>query len=78
LIAQDSTRYGIDIYGESRLIELLQHIDKVDGDFLYRVLYLYPDLMTFNNLETLTTLDKFIPYFDVPLQHINPELLQRM
>ena len=59
-------------------MKLLKEIDKVEGDFLYRVLYLYPDVLTMGWFEAMTKLDKFIPYFDLPLQHISPYLLKRM
>ena len=78
LIAQDSTRYGVDLYGKSQLFELLEGIDALEGDFHYRVLYLYPDLLTKNHLERLTKLKKFIPYFDLPLQHASPKILKAM
>ena len=78
LIAQDSTRYGVDLYGKSQLFELLEGIDVLEGDFHYRVLYLYPDLLTKKHLERLTKLKKFIPYFDLPLQHASPKILKAM
>ena len=78
LIAQDSTRYWIDLYGKPQLFELLEQLDKIDGDFKYRVLYLYPDLLTKQHLKRLISLKKFIPYFDIPLQHSSPKLLKAM
>lgn len=78
LIAQDSTRYGTDLYGKPQLFELLEQIEQVPGDFHYRVLYLYPDLLTKKQLEKLTHFDKFIPYFDLPFQHISSKLLKSM
>ena len=78
LIAQDSTRYGIDRYGKAQLFELLEAIDQIEGDFRYRVLYLYPDILTKKHLERLTKLKKFIPYFDLPLQHASPKILKLM
>lgn len=78
LIAQDSTRYGTDLYGKPQLFELLEQIEQIDVDFKYRVLYLYPDLLTQKQLEKLTTFSKFIPYFDIPLQHISSTLLKNM
>jgi len=90
LIAQDSTRYGVDLINneewkmnnlgskESWLLELLKTIDEIEGDFVYRVLYLYPDVLTFGILDELVKLEKFVPYFDLPLQHINSDLLQKM
>jgi len=78
LIAQDSTRYGVDIYGESALLMLLRDLEMMEEDFVVRVLYLYPDILTSELLESLLELKKFIPYFDIPLQHINPQLLKKM
>lgn len=78
LIAQDSTRYGIDLYGKARLFDLLEAIEQIEGDFRFRVLYLYPDILTKKQLEKLTSFRKFIPYFDLPLQHASPKILKSM
>ncbi|MCF7835446.1 MiaB/RimO family radical SAM methylthiotransferase [Candidatus Gracilibacteria bacterium] len=78
LIAQDTTTYGRDLYGESKLFELLEEIEKIDADFQYRLLYLYPDIITIKELKRLTRFKKFIPYFDIPLQHISSPILKRM
>lgn len=78
LLAQDTNRYWLDLYGKSMLFELLEELEKIEWDFMYRILYLYPDILTLKHLEKLKNLKKFIPYFDIPLQHINPEILKRM
>jgi len=78
LISQDSTRYGVDIYGESELLTLLRDLEMRDEDFMVRVLYMYPDLLTAEWLEWFMELKKFVPYFDFPLQHINSKLLKKM
>lgn len=78
LIAQDTTRYGTDLYGKPQLMDLLKKLDKLKGDFSYRLLYLYPDIVTLNQIKELKTLKKFIPYFDIPLQHISSPILKRM
>lgn len=78
LIAQDTNRYGIDLYGKSMLFELLEEIEKIEWDFMYRILYLYPDVLTLNQLEKLKNFKKFIPYFDIPLQHISENILKDM
>jgi len=78
IIAQDTTRYWTDIYGKPILFELLQEIDKIKWNFKFRLLYLYPDILTLEHLSKLTKLKKFIPYFDVPLQHISAPLLKKM
>ncbi len=78
IISQDTTRYGSDLYGEVRFFELLEEIEKLDLDFRYRIFYLYPDILTFSHLEKLKSFKKFIPYFDLPFQHISPKILKRM
>ncbi|MCX6823534.1 MAG: MiaB/RimO family radical SAM methylthiotransferase [candidate division SR1 bacterium] len=78
LIAQDTTRYGTDLYGEPKLLELLKKLDAIKGDFTYRLLYLYPDIVTLNQVKALKKLKKFIPYFDIPLQHISSPVLKNM
>lgn len=78
LIAQDSTRYGVDLYGKARLFDLLEAIEQIEGDFRFRVLYLYPDILTKKQLEKLISFRKFIPYFDLPLQHASPKILKAM
>lgn len=79
LIAQDTARYGMDLYRRKpMLVELLQKIDEIPGDFSYRLLYLYPDILTKDHLLKIKKLKKFIPYFDIPLQHISPTVLKRM
>lgn len=78
LIAQDSVRYGIDLYWSPSLFRLLEEIEKIPWNFAYRVLYMYPDILTLKNLEKLKTFKKFIPYFDIPLQHISSDILKRM
>ena len=78
LIAQDTTRYGNDIYGKPKLLDLLKKLDAVKGDFTYRLLYLYPDIVTLNQIKALKKLKKFIPYFDIPLQHISSPVLKKM
>jgi len=78
LIAQDTTRYGTDLYGKPQLLELLKKLDALKWDFTYRLLYLYPDIVTLNQVKELKKLKKFIPYFDIPLQHISSNVLKKM
>jgi len=79
LIAQDTARYGMDLYRRKPMLgELLKKIDAIPGDFTYRLLYLYPDILSKDQLKEMTKLQKFIPYFDIPLQHISPTVLKRM
>jgi len=78
LVAQDTTYYGLDLYGRVRLAELLRELDKIDGLEWIRVLYAYPIFFTDDLIETLATAKKIIPYLDLPLQHINDRVLKRM
>lgn len=78
IIAQDTMRYWTDFSSTSQLLPLLHELDKIPYDFKYRVLYLYPDILTQKHLAEFSTLHKFIPYFDIPLQHISTKLLKSM
>lgn len=78
IVAQDTMRYWTDLSSKSQLLPLLHELDKLPYDFKYRILYLYPDILTLKQLEEFATLKKFIPYFDIPLQHISPKLLKSM
>lgn len=78
LLSQDTTRYWVDLYNKPYLFELLDEIEKLPMDFKYRLLYLYPDVVTLKQLEKLKSFEKFIPYFDIPLQHISSNVLKRM
>ncbi|HEX3151248.1 MAG TPA: 30S ribosomal protein S12 methylthiotransferase RimO [Gemmataceae bacterium] len=78
IVAQDSTYYGMDLYGRVRLAELLRELDKVDGIQWIRLLYAYPEHVTDDLLETLGAAKKVVPYVDMPLQHINDRVLKRM
>ena len=78
LVAQDTTYYGLDLYGKVRFAELLRELEKIDGIEWIRVLYLYPIFFTDELIETLATSKKIIPYLDMPLQHINDRTLKRM
>jgi ribosomal protein S12 methylthiotransferase len=78
LVAQDTTYYGLDLYGKTRLAELLRELDKIDGIEWIRVLYLYPIFFTDELIQTLASAKKIIPYLDMPLQHINDRTLKRM
>src|SRR5437764_11380354 len=78
ILAQDTTYYGLDLYGRVRLAELLRELDRIDGIEWIRVLYLYPIFFTEELIETLAAAQKIIPYLDMPLQHINDRTLKRM
>lgn len=78
LIAQDTTRYGIDIYGESRLPELLRELDKTDGIRWIRLQYTYPNKVLYDVLEVMKNSDKICHYLDIPLQHVSDKILKSM
>lgn len=78
LIAQDVTQYGYDLYKAFTLPRLLRELNAVDGIAWIRILYFYPNRLTDEVIEAMTTLDKVLPYIDVPLQHVHPDTLRRM
>ena len=78
VIAQDTTRYGEDLYGEPKLAELLRKLCKIDGLHWIRVLYCYPDRVTDELIDVIAKEDKIVKYIDLPLQHCNAEILKRM
>jgi ribosomal protein S12 methylthiotransferase len=78
IVAQDTTYYGMDLYGKVRLAELLKELDGVDGIEWVRLLYAYPEHIGDDLLTTLAASKKIIPYLDMPLQHINDRMLRRM
>ncbi len=78
IVAQDTTYYGMDLYGEPRLAELLAALDKIPGLDWIRVMYLYPMYFGDDLIEALGKAEKIVPYLDMPLQHINDTMLRRM
>ena len=78
VIAQDTTRYGEDLYGKSKLSELLKELCKIDGFKWIRFLYAYPECITDELIETVKQNDKICNYFDIPIQHISDQVLKRM
>jgi ribosomal protein S12 methylthiotransferase len=78
LVAQDTTYYGLDLYGEVRLVQLLKELEKVDGIDWIRLMYLYPIHFTDELIDTIAGSSRIIPYLDMPLQHINSQVLKRM
>jgi len=78
VVAQDTTAYGMDIYGEPKLAELLEELCKIDGIHWIRTLYTYPEKITDKLLDTIAREEKLLKYLDIPLQHINGEILKRM
>ncbi|HEY8506352.1 MAG TPA: 30S ribosomal protein S12 methylthiotransferase RimO [Gemmataceae bacterium] len=78
VVAQDTTYYGVDLYGRPRLAELLRELDRVEGIEWVRLLYAYPEHVTDELLETVANSPKVVPYLDIPLQHISDRVLRRM
>ena len=78
IIAQDTTKYGVDIYGETKLASLLDDISKIEGIKWIRFLYSYPEGITDELIDVVATNSKIAKYFDIPLQHISDNVLKRM
>lgn len=78
LIAQDTSRYGIDLYGEYSLAKLMARLCRIDGLRWLRVLYCYPDSITDELLDTMAREEKIVPYIDLPLQHASGPILRAM
>ena len=78
LIAQDTTKYGIDLYGKPKLVELLNKICKIKELKWIRFLYAYPETITDELIKTVRDNDKICNYFDIPIQHISDSVLKRM
>ena len=78
VIAQDTTRYGEDLYGKSKLSELLNELCKIDDFEWIRFLYAYPESITDELIETVRDNPKICNYFDIPIQHISNSVLKRM
>lgn len=78
VIAQDTTKYGVDIYGESKLAELLEKLSKIDGIEWIRFLYSYPEGITDELIKTVANNNKIAKYFDIPIQHISNSILKKM
>ena len=78
VIAQDTTKYGIDIYGESKLAKLLDNLSKIKGIEWIRFLYSYPEGITEELVEVVASNNKIAKYFDIPIQHISNPILKKM
>ncbi len=78
IVAQDTTYYGFDLYGRTRLAELLRELDRVEGIEWIRTLYAYPEHISDELIDTFAGSKKIIPYLDMPLQHISDRVLKRM
>ena len=78
LIAQDTTKYGIDIYGKACLADLLKELCKIDKIHWIRFLYAYPETIDDELIKVVKENDKICKYFDIPIQHISDKVLKRM
>ncbi len=78
VVAQDTTAYGTDIYGQPMLPKLLKELCQIDGIHWIRTLYTYPDKITDEFIEVLASESKLVKYLDIPLQHVNGDILKRM
>ncbi|SCY11959.1 30S ribosomal protein S12 methylthiotransferase RimO [Alkaliphilus peptidifermentans] len=78
LIAQDTTRYGVDIYDELMLPRLLEKLNEVDGIHWIRLLYAYPEMITDDLIEVIKSKEKICKYLDMPIQHSNDSILKLM
>jgi ribosomal protein S12 methylthiotransferase len=78
LVAQDTTKYGIDIYSEKKLPALLKELCKIEGIEWIRLLYCYPEEITDELVQVMKEEDKVLNYLDMPIQHANNEVLKRM
>ncbi|MBQ3115116.1 MAG: 30S ribosomal protein S12 methylthiotransferase RimO [Clostridia bacterium] len=78
VIAQDTTCYGIDLYGECKLAELLEELCKIDGFIWIRLHYCYPERITDELIDMMANNDKICKYIDIPIQHCNNQILKKM
>ena len=78
VVAQDTTKYGVDIYGKTKLAEILHKISQVKGIEWVRFLYSYPETITDELIEEVKNNKKICKYFDIPIQHISNKILKKM
>ena len=78
LVAQDTTRYGEDLYGENRFVELIRELSRLENIRSIRLLYCYPEMITEALIDELATNEKLIKYLDIPLQHSENRVLKLM
>lgn len=78
IIAQDLGAYGLDLYGRSRFVELMDALSSLEGEFVLRMLYIHPDTFPEGLIELTAERKKILPYFDIPFQHAHPEVLKLM
>ena len=78
IIAQDLGAYGLDLYGKSKFVELMDKLSSLDGDFVLRMLYIHPDTFPEDLIELVSKRKKILPYFDIPFQHASKKILRSM
>ncbi len=78
IIAQDLGAYGLDLYGHSRFVELMDALSSLDGDFVLRMLYIHPDTFPEDLIDLVAAREKILPYFDIPFQHASHRILLSM
>lgn len=78
LIAQDTSSYGLDLYGKQALPKLLKELNQIENLSWIRIMYAYPTQMTDELIDAIATLDKVVKYVDIPLQHSHPRVLESM
>ncbi len=78
VVAQDLGAYGLDLYGKSRFVELMDKLSSLDGDFVLRMLYIHPDTFPFDLIDLVASRKKILPYFDIPVQHADKAVLKSM
>jgi ribosomal protein S12 methylthiotransferase len=78
IISQDTTSYGIDLYGEPKLPELLKKMSRLSGEFWIRLLYMHPARMDHKVIDCFKNISKLCRYIDLPIQHINDKILKKM
>ena len=78
IVAQDLAAYGTDWDGKSHFVDLMDALSSLDGDFVLRMLYIHPDFFPFELLELIKERKKILPYFDIPIQHVDEKVLRPM
>ena len=78
VVAQDTTKYGVDLYGKPQLASLLKNLCKIEGIHWIRMLYTYPDMITDELLEVMKSEEKIVNYLDIPIQHCNKDILKKI
>ena len=78
LVAQETTLYGVDLYGKKMLPELLERLSAIEGIYWIRLQYCYPEEITEELIHTMATNSKICHYIDIPIQHANDDILKRM